>query len=214
MDKNFRQCLALSGVAQSAYMVRQLASHGMVGQDKLNTLVRSLLVTSPQTTVEVYGSVSRLNLGMQVLQEIVGNNDQDSSLKSPDVMRYFLGILHLERKLAGRGDMLRIIGDRLERLDHAGLDSPDLATPELLQALATVYQDTLSTLSFRVQVTGEASFLKNTEVAEKIRAVLLAGIRSAVLWQQSGGRRWHLFLKRKKISHDLHLLMTQVHEIH
>lgn len=213
MDKKMRQCLALSGVAQAAYLVRQLAHHGMVGQDKLNTLVRSLFVMSPRTTEEVYGSVSRLNLGMQVLQEIV-RNDGSESLKSPDVMRYFLGILHLERKLAARKDMLRIIGDRLDRLDHEPLDSPDLASPALLRQLAAIYQDTLSTLPFRIQVTGEVSFLKNEDVADKIRAVLMAGIRSAVLWHQSDGRRWQLLFMRRKIDHNLHLLLNQVHEIH
>ena len=71
MNRKLRQCLALSGVAQSAYMVKQLANHGMVGQDKLNTLVRSLFITKPTTTEEVYGSVSRLNLGMQVLQAVL-----------------------------------------------------------------------------------------------------------------------------------------------
>ena len=214
MDKKLRQCLALSGVAQSAYMVRQLAHHGMVGQDKLNTLVRSLFITSPHTTVDVYGSVNRLNLGMQVLQEIVRSDDGNDSLKSPEVMRYFLGILHLERKLAARQDLLRIIGKRLEQLEHAALDSPDLASPDLMQRLASVYQDTLSTLPYRIQVSGEVSFLKNEEVADKIRAVLMAGIRSAVLWQQSGGRRWHLLFFRRNIDRSLHLLLNQLHEIH
>lgn len=214
MDKKLRQSLALSGVAQAAYLVKQLAHHGMVGQDKLNTMVRSLFMMSPRTTEEIYGSVSRLNLGMQVLQEIVRSNDQNSSLKTPEVMRYFLGILHLERKLAARKDMLGIIGNKLDKLEHVALDNPDLANPALVQQLAAVYQDTLSTLPFRIQVTGEVNFLKNEEVADRIRAMLLAGIRSAVLWQQSEGRRWHLLVRRRKIDRNLHLLLNQVHEIH
>ncbi len=214
MDKKLRQCLALSGVAQSAYMVRQLGHHGMVGQDKLNTLVRSLFITSPQSTIDVYGSVSRLNLGMQVLQEIIRNDDSNDSLKSPEVMRYFLGILHLERKLAARQDLLRIIGKRLDKLEHDTLNSHDLASLMLLKQLAELYQDTLSTLPYRIQVSGEVSFLKNVEVADKIRAVLLAGIRSAVLWQQSGGRRWQLLFTRQKINRNLHVLLNKLREIH
>jgi len=214
MERSLRQSLALSGVAQSAYMVSQLAHHGMVGQDKLNTLVRSLFMQNPETTEAVYGSIARLNLGIQVLQEIVRRGNPQDSLKSPEVMRYFLGMLHLERKLAAREDLLRIIGERLSRLAHEPLDSPDLASPALLQKLAAIYQDTLSTLPFRVQVTGEVSFLKNEEVADRIRAVLLAGIRSAVLWHQSGGRRWQLLLGRGRIDRNLHLLLNRVHEIH
>ena len=212
MEKKMRQCLALSGVAQSAYLVKQLAQHGMVGQDKLNTMIRSLFITNPGTTEEVYGSVSRLNLGMQVLQEIVRN--EEGSLKSPDVLRYFLGILHLERKLAAKKGMLAELGQRLDNMQHLSLDDPDLANPDLIHELSGLYKETLSTLPFRIQVTGEANFLKNEELADKIRAGLLTGIRSAVLWYQSEGRRWHLLIGRKKIERNLLLLMNKVHEIH
>ncbi len=212
MNKKLRQCLALSGVAQAAYMVKQLAHHGMVGQDKLNTLVRSLFITNPGTTEDVYGSVSRLNLGMQVLQELL--RKEEGSLNSPDVMRYFLSMLHLERKMSTHPSMLTTIGESLDTMPHVDLDDPDLANPELVRRLAKLYQDTLSTLPFRIQVTGEVKILKNEDTADRIRAVLLAGIRSAVLWQQSEGRRWHLLIDRKKLERQLLLLMNQVHEIH
>ncbi len=212
MNKKLRQCLALSGVAQAAYMVKQLAHHGMVGQDKLNTLVRSLFITNPGTTEDVYGSVSRLNLGMQVLQELL--RKEEGSLNSPDVMRYFLSMLHLERKMSTHPSMLTTIGESLNTLPYVDLDDPDLANPELVRRLAKLYQDTLSTLPFRIQVTGEVKILKNEDTADRIRAVLLAGIRSAVLWQQSEGRRWHLLIGRKKLERQLLLLMNQVHEIH
>jgi len=38
-------------------------------------------------------------------------------------------------------------------------------------------------------------------VANRIRALLLAGIRSAVLWYQLGGRRWRLVVYRRRIQH-------------
>jgi len=212
MNKKLRQCLALSGVAQAAYMVKQLAHHGMVGQDKLNTLVCSLFITNPGTTEDVYGSVSRLNLGMQVLQELL--RKEEGSLNSPDVMRYFLSMLHLERKMSALPSMLTTIGESLNTMPHVDLDDPDLANHELVRRLAKLYQDTLSTLPFRIQVTGEVKILKNEDTADRIRAVLLAGIRSAVLWQQSEGRRWHLLIGRKKLERQLLLLMNQVHEIH
>ena len=34
---------------------------------------------------------------------------------------------------------------------------------------------------------------------DKIRACLLAGIRSAVLWRQVGGSKWQLLFHRKKL---------------
>jgi high frequency lysogenization protein len=212
MDRALRQCLALSAVGQAAYMVKQLAHHGMVGQDKLNTMVRSTFVQNPHTLEDIYGNVSRLNLGMQVLQEIIRN--EGGSLVTPEVTRYFLGILHLERKLSSQRGMLNSIGDKLSDIAHPDLGDPDLASPDILQALASVYQDTLSTLSFRIQVTGEMQQLKNDDVAKKIRAVLLSGIRAAVLWQQVGGRRWHLLFKRNSIGRNLLLLINRIHDIH
>ncbi|MDX1397057.1 MAG: DUF489 family protein [Oceanospirillum sp.] len=41
--------------------------------------------------------------------------------------------------------------------------------------------------------------MRQNSNAEKVRALLFAGIRSAILWHQLGGRRWKLLLGRKKI---------------
>ncbi|RLA21365.1 MAG: lysogenization regulator HflD, partial [Gammaproteobacteria bacterium] len=34
----------------------------------------------------------------------------------------------------------------------------------------------------------------------KIRALLLSGIRAALLWRQCGGSRWKIIFQRKKIT--------------
>ncbi len=62
-----------------------------------------------------------------------------------------------------------------------------------------MYADTISTFRMRIQVTGDPNVLQQEENAAKVRALLLAGIRSAVLWRQSGGRRWQLIFTRRKI---------------
>ena len=48
-------------------------------------------------------------------------------------------------------------------------------------------------------VSGEPHILTNNHHANKIRALLLALMRSTVLWLQMGGSRWHLILQRNKI---------------
>ena len=52
---------------------------------------------------------------------------------------------------------------------------------------------------FRIQVAGDPDLLKRESVADTIRAELLAGVRFAWLWQQLGGRRWHLVLRRRQL---------------
>ena len=55
-------------------------------------------------------------------------------------------------------------------------------------------------------VSGDPAILNNPDTANKVRTFLLCAIRSAVLWQQSGGSRWQLLFKRKKIIHTAQTL--------
>ena len=50
-------------------------------------------------------------------------------------------------------------------------------------------------------VNGEHTYLSNDEIAAQIRALLLAGIRAAILWRQSGGSRWRLLFGRGALMH-------------
>jgi high frequency lysogenization protein len=72
----------------------------------------------------------------------------------------------------------------------------------VIGSLADTYKQTLSTLSFRIKVAGNPQILQNSHNANKVRALLLAGIRGAILWRQVGGRRWHLLFNRKRYIKD------------
>jgi high frequency lysogenization protein len=56
-------------------------------------------------------------------------------------------------------------------------------------------------------VHGDMRFLQQPSNAAKIRALLLAGIRSARLWRQLGGHRWQLVFSRGKLLKELYQLM-------
>ncbi|OYY73806.1 MAG: hypothetical protein B7Y40_08130 [Gammaproteobacteria bacterium 28-57-27] len=47
-------------------------------------------------------------------------------------------------------------------------------------------------------VKGEPKQLNEPWVAQRIRSALLAGVRSAVLWHQCGGRKLNLLFRRKR----------------
>ena len=70
---------------------------------------------------------------------------------------------------------------------------------DICHSVSGIYQDTLSKLRFRIKVTGSAQHLQDSANADIIRALLLAGIRSAFLWRQLGGRRWKLLLNRRRL---------------
>jgi high frequency lysogenization protein len=80
--------------------------------------------------------------------------------------------------------------------------------PRLVEKLAEIYSQTLSTLSPRILVNGEHGHLSNPLIAAKVRAALLAGIRAAFLWRQLGGRRWQLLLQRRRIIGAARVLLS------
>lgn len=59
-------------------------------------------------------------------------------------------------------------------------------------------------------VTGNPQQLQQPKVVEKVRASLLAAVRSAVLWRQIGGRQWQLLLYRRQCSMLARGLLTGV----
>ena len=72
----------------------------------------------------------------------------------------------------------------------------------VIAALAELYKNTISQLSPRIIVQGEQWHLENVGNADKIRGLLLAGIRAAWLWRQCGGSRLGFMLNRRKLREE------------
>lgn len=190
--------LALAGVFQAAGLVQELATGQTPDPGAVDTLFGSLLQTRPGDVPSVYGGVRPLRLGLGLLSWGLGAGGT-----APET-RYALAVLRLERQLHGREDLMRTIGRRIERLrldpaaaaaEVPGADR-DAARLRLAHDFASIYTETLSTLPYRIQVQGRPEALRDTGVAARVRALLLAGVRSAVLWRQTGGSRRHLLLGR------------------
>ncbi len=204
MDQR-QQLIALAGVAQTSVLVHQLALHGMVAQDKFATAVQSLFVLDPPSTLDVFGSLKQLRLGLETLKELLGS--YESVLAPTEGPRYFSGILHLEAQLKSRAGMLTLIRSELQRL-HSTYPAAQLAEePAAIKQLAALYRSTLSTLPFRIHVRGDLNYLRNDHVADKVRILLFAGVRAAFLWRQLGGRRWHLLFKRGSLAKGVEQLL-------
>ena len=94
--------------------------------------------------------------------------------------------------------MLNQIGERLEQASRQA-EHFSTSHTNVIANLAQVYQDSISTFRHRIQVNGYADYLQQESIAQRIRCLLFAGIRAAMLWHQLGGRRRHLILNRKDI---------------
>jgi high frequency lysogenization protein len=82
-------------------------------------------------------------------------------------------------------------------------DREDLQAHEI----SLLYTDTISTLSPRIVVNGKPQYLKTERTVDWVRTLLLAGLRSAVLWRQLGGGRFDLMFGRKKIMREAEALL-------
>lgn len=198
------QTLALAGVFQAANLVTQIAHNGSCDEADLETCLRSLFATDPATTLDVYGGELRdLNLGLRTITNVLSEQTKPVDM---ELLRYVLNLINLESKLNSHKDMLSVLGSRIDQARHTASHF-GYVHDNLIGNLASVYTDTIGTFRLRIQVSGTPAILQRDENAAKIRALLLAGIRSAVLWRQTGGRRWQLIFNRKKvIAHARELL--------
>ena len=190
-----QQTMALAGVAQVARLVDQISRTGSYPLEFLEASIHSLFSFDTPDVDGVYGNIQGIKLGLQNLGAGLASTGEESSAS---MMRYLMAILHLERKFSARGDLQQVVRSRLQ---HSQFKADHFASHvnQVCNSVAAIYADTLSTLSFRVRVTGSAQHLQNEANAEIIRACLLAGVRSAYLWRQLGGRRWQLVLQRGRI---------------
>ena len=208
MSKNLQEItLALAGVIQATVLVEQVAKTGYVQQDAYKCSIESLFDLNPTTTLAVYGgNPQNLRLGLEALRDMLNGKH-----KHQDAMRYGLGALHLQKKLAGRKDMLNVIASRIAQ---AATQSEHFSSTHdnVIGNLGQVYSETISTFRFRIQVMGDYNYLQQTRIASQIRALLLSAIRSAMLWRQVGGNRWQLLLQRKAIAATVDdLLRNAIH---
>lgn len=188
------QTIALAALLQSTYLVDQLAQFGALNNEQASPLFNSVFQFDADSAVEIYGGLPHLNLGLHLINDVLagsGNADMRATT------RYALALLHLERQLHKRQDLMQIIHSRLQ---HAAKKNEYFTNNinEIASSLAGIYQDTASTLKYRIQVSGSMQQLQVASVAEQIRALLLTGIRAAVLWQQMGGSRWQLLIGRSR----------------
>lgn len=196
--------VALAGLFQSAWLVDQVARTGMLPQAEYETSIGSLFEFSPASTEAVFGSRYELRRGIQTLIEQMEGTDEKRSLY---IMRYVIGCIQLERKVSAQTGMLKRIGDELEGTNHQ-LRHFGLTHANVIARLADIYANTVSTLTPRIMVSGENNQLQKQENADRVRALLLAGVRAAVLWRQCGGNRWQLLFQRRKYLHQAKLLLA------
>ena len=199
---NEERVLALAGMFQACALAQQLANEGRCDETAMEASMASVFRIDAPSVVGVYGNISNLRLGLRNLIAQLDESERDMA-----VTRMAVTVMRLERSLSGRPELL----DKLQQgilaaqrqVEHFGQEST-----QVIGRLAELYASTLSTLRPRVMVSGNPQQLQQPLVVEKVRANLLAAVRSAVLWRQLGGRQWQLLLYRRQCSMFARGLLT------
>ena len=196
-----QRILALAGLFQAARLVQQLAREGRADAPAFATSIHSLLALDAPSTEAVYGGAAGLRLGLELLRtKLAGDTDPGDI----EIAKYVLSMIQLERRLRRQPDMQDAIRRGIEaaqtQMKFFQPESNGGVHPRLVEKLAELYTQTLSTLTPRIMVNGDHGYLADPQIAARVRTALFAGIRSAFLWRQLGGNRWQLLFSRRKIA--------------
>lgn len=184
--------IALAGVFQACSQVHSIANEGRGDSAAIESSLTSLFQIDSDSAADVFGGLSGIKPGMEVLVDNLAGGNRNMAIS-----QLVAGVLRLERKLAARKNMLDELRAGIEsiqrQVDHLGV-----AHTTVQARLAELYSNTLSNLKPRIVVHGNPMNLADPRRVEQIRALLLAGIRAAVLWRQVGGSQWRLLVRRKE----------------
>lgn len=184
--------LALAGIAQALQQVRRTAETGHSEAAIVRTAMDSVIRIDAPTPAAVYGSVRQVEPGLRLLRDYFRNQGKDQLLP-----RLALSVMQLERRFVNEGATVDKVQAGIGRVAARLADLGQSDHPEMVSAMAQLYKDSISQLKPKIMVQGNPHYLNQATVVAEIRALLLAAVRSAVLWRQLGGNYWDFLFSRK-----------------
>ena len=197
--------IALAGVFQAAKLVKQIATTGMANNAVIEASIETLFKSDANSVEDVYGGVSGISSGIRTLkQQFISNKERDL-----DITKYVISLLILERKFSANKESQDVLYSKLDEIKMS-LEYFSLMHENIFIKLGDLYKNTISPLGPKIIVSSDRPFLTNQQNADKVRSLLLAGIRAAVLWRQCGGSRWHLIFSRKGYLNECEIIQSEL----
>ena len=196
------KAMALAGLLQCGHLVSGIARSGLVAEDSMSGSLASIFVTNPDETIDVYQNGTGVRTGLRLLIEIL---DDGNYAEHSETIRYSHTLIKLEKRLRSKREILHRVGAGIRDIqEHQTLNGLTANSEEILERLSSLYEHTLSAVEPRIRVLGLQKHLRNEKNTNRIRSLLLAGLRSAVLWRQLGGTLPGLILGRRSIVDSAH----------
>ena len=193
-DPSEGQAIALGGIFQAAHLVNEAARSGITDERPTRSTLESVVLIDSPSPTAVYGGIEGVRLGLQLVAALLRRGAQGLG---PEVLQYVFSIIAAARHLRRRPDVVERLRKELRAAETTL--GEETAMHERAERLSEIYQNTISTLDYRIKVFGRPQLLQRSDIADLVRALLLGGVRAAWLWHQLGGRRWRLLLDRNRL---------------
>ena len=210
-NSNRNRTIAIAALFQCIDGVIQLANTGRCDEAIFESCVNSILIDDAINAEALYGGLDKIKPGLDTLinQLSSGSTRADGNAKQLDATQYAINVLALQKKLSNRPEVFKKVIDGItdaqKQLEFFGPTHTNMVA-----RLAELYSQTISTVGPRIMIRGDQAHLGNTENAAKMRTLLLAGIRAALLWNQAGGTRWKLLFERGKMQREAQELLKRI----
>ena len=195
--------IALAGIHQALLQVQSIAWHGIFNDEEIDVSLSSLFQRNPDTYLDVFGNIQNIRSGLEGLRSSFTNKHDKLGIERA---HYMVTLTLLSKYIRDNKQLGQQIGTTLSLLEEAATDIKQ-QRDYIIERLAQLYQNAISPLSPRVIIYGEPDYLKIEKNAATIRAMLLAGIRSSLLWYQAGGTQINLVLGKNKYLKTINQLL-------
>jgi len=188
------EVISLGAIYQASSEIKKIAWQGKINNKFIEPLIYSVYQTTSNEIEDIYINLKRLNTGLDFLRkQFVG----DVFSRDAEVDRYFEAINVLVKNMNKNSEIFsNLRGELSSHKENVTEDN----LHEHAEFLSNLYLKTISKINPRIIVNGDNIHLTDNKNASMIRALLLSAIRSFILWQQSGGTKFRIFLFKKKMA--------------
>ena len=188
------ETISLGAIYQACNEIKKIAWQGEININTIEPLINSVYQITSENIDDIYINIKRLNTGLDFLRrQLVG----DAFSRDAEVTRYFEALGILIKNMNKKEDIFNKLRQQLTQQTMA-VEKGNLDDHALF--LSNLYLNTVSKVEPRIIVNGDNKYLTDKKNAAMIRSLLLCAIRSYILWQQSGGSKFRIFIFKKKIA--------------
>ena len=206
LNRNQERVLSLAGIIQAAALIYEMVMENKSDENIFAICMNSIYNQQPAHFMDVYGDLAGLQKGLSILSRLF---NMPRTLEYREITRYTISALHLARKLNKNKVLMETLGQKI-RFASSQAQYFSATHSNVIAGIAQAYIETLGNLPFRIQIIGRPEIMKRPETLNKARALLMAAVRSAILWQQLGASQWLFLFKRKALTRTAQKLLAEI----